>query len=142
MEEEIYKLIMTLILTLFSIVLSYTIKHLDDALKKSKVKTMKFKNDEQRELYIHAMEDIDTIAKTTVYAIEQVIGKKLKDDINSGYANYDELKDLSTFAVDKISKTVSKRNMLVLESHLGDVDEYIKDLVEHNVVKLKRDLYK
>ncbi len=142
MEEEIYKLIMTLILTLFSIVLSYTIKHLDDALKKSKIKTMKFKNDEQRELYIHAMEDIDTIAKTTVYAIEQVIGKKLKEDINNGYANYDELKDLSTFAVDKISNTVSKRNMLILESHLGDVDEYIKDLVEHNVVKLKSDLYK
>lgn len=140
MENEIYKLIITLAISLLSIIFSYIIRHLDHFLKNMKEKAIKTESSERRTDYIEAITDLKDVTKTTVCALEQVLGKKIKKSIRSGKGNRNDLKDLSVFALDKITHTIGEKKMGILHDHLGSVDDYIKDLIEENVFKLKKDI--
>lgn len=78
------------------------------------------------------------LAESTVLAFESTIAKELRKAVEAGNASRAELVAIGERAVEDVLKHLGKEGQQVLAATVGDVRDYVKDLVEAQVERLKQ----
>lgn len=78
------------------------------------------------------------LAESTVWAFESTIAKELRKAVEAGNASRAELLAIGERAVEDVLKHLGKNGQQVLADTVGDVRDYVKDLVEAQVERLKQ----
>lgn len=78
------------------------------------------------------------LAESTVLAFESTIAKELRKAVEAGNASRAELLAIGERAVEDVLKHLGKNGQQVLADTVGDVRDYVKDLVEAQVERLKQ----
>lgn len=74
----------------------------------------------------------------TVSALEQTVAKALREDVKYSGASKDELKALAEKAYEEITAVLENEYLRILQEETGDLEKYIKNLIEQNVLEIKR----
>lgn len=92
----------------------------------------------QAELADRAIARAAALAESTVLAFESTIAKELRKAVEAGNASRAELVAIGERAVEDVLKHLGKEGQQVLAATVGDVRDYVKDLVEAQVERLKQ----
>lgn len=78
------------------------------------------------------------LAESTVLAFESTVAKELRELVKAGRVSRDELVSIGEQAVEDVLKHLGDEGQAVLEAAIGDVRDYVKDIVEAQVERLKQ----
>lgn len=92
----------------------------------------------QAEILDRAIARAAALAESTVLAFESTIAKELRKAVEAGNASRAELVAIGERAVEDVLKHLGKEGQQVLAATVGDVRDYVKDLVEAQVERLKQ----
>lgn len=137
LKETALNALSQITMALISLACAYLIFYINKAKKKIAVETEKLKDERQRQLIITALNDLDDIAGKTVKEIEQTTAGALRELVKDGKADRQELLDLGEKAYKDIVTTMNPEYMALLNSTIGNMDKYIKSLIESKVYELK-----
>ena len=93
-------------------------------------------------LFDNAAVVITKMAESTVGKLEQVFGQDLRERIKAGEAGKAELLILADEAYKEIVATVKPEIISCLKESIDDVELYIRNIIETELLKLKADLSK
>lgn len=113
---------------------SYGIKKAAHTLK---VQTEKLEKEEQRTLFINALDDAAELTDKVVSAIEQTTASGLRELVKDGKANRKELEALAIKAADEIKRSLAPQAQKIITEHFGSFEKYLKDSIEAKVHELK-----
>lgn len=78
------------------------------------------------------------LAESTVLALESTVAKELRKAVQDGRASRSELMAIGERAVEDVLRHLGTEGQVVLEATVGDVKDYVRDLVEAQVERLKQ----
>src|SRR5690606_2167881 len=78
------------------------------------------------------------LAESTVLAMESTVAKRLREAVKAGLADRRELEALGRQAVDDVLEHLGAEGRRILEESIGDVRDFVRDLVEAQVERLKQ----
>jgi len=78
------------------------------------------------------------LAESTVLALESTVAKKVREAVKDGRADRSELLALGSQAVDDVLRHLGEEGRRLLEEQVGDVRDFVRDLVEAQVERLKQ----
>lgn len=78
------------------------------------------------------------LAESTVLAFEGTVAKELREAVKNGRADRSELLAVGQRAVQDVLLHLGTEGQKVLEQSVGDVENFIRDLVEAQVERLKQ----
>jgi predicted DNA-binding protein len=88
-----------------------------------------------------AIHTIETVAGATVGKLEQTVGKDLREKIKTGEATKEDLYRLADKALEEIVDIIEPDVLDKLSEYVGDTEAYIKNVIEAELLKLKKALY-
>lgn len=141
MKEEIITAICALLAAVITYVIKITVNYLKARI--SELKTNEAVKDKEMALLglDTAERAIKIAAEATVGKLEEIIAKELREKIKNGEANKDELYALAGEAYNEIIATIRPELLKELSKSLQDVDLYIKNQIEQQLLLLKSKLY-
>lgn len=92
----------------------------------------------QAELADRAIARAAALAESTVLALESTVAKELRKAVQEGRASRSELLAIGERAVEDVLRHLGTEGQAVLEATVGDVKDYVRDLVEAQVERLKQ----
>lgn len=92
----------------------------------------------QREKFLESLDLLDDVATRTVEMLEQTVAGDLRKLVKEGKADRDGLLQLGEQAWVKVSATLGPEWLEILEKGMGDLDSYIKGMIESKVLGLKK----
>ena len=142
MQETTKQLVISLgvsfTLTCISLLLSYATliikKGIADLRKQIEAKAGEEK---KQNILKSALEQLDVLAGNTVGAIEQQVAKDLRLAVKNGVKDRQELLNLSQQAFASICEQMKPEYLAALENNITNVEDYINDVIEANVLKAK-----
>ena len=141
MKEEIITAICALFVAVMTYVIKITVNYLKAQIAELKT-TEAVKDKELALLGLDTAEKaIRIAAEATVGKLEEIIAKELREKIKNGEANKDELYALAGEAYNEIISTIKPELLKELSNSLQDVDLYIKNQIENQLLLLKSKLY-
>lgn len=78
------------------------------------------------------------LAESTVLGLESTVAKRLREAVKAGRADRDQLAALGRQAVEDVLTHLGAEGQKVLEEAVGDVRDFVTDLVEAQVERLKQ----
>ena len=78
------------------------------------------------------------LAESTVLALESTIAKQLREAVKAGLADRQELVMIGHRAVQDVLDHLGDEGRKILDEALGDAQDFVKDLVEAQVERLKQ----
>jgi len=91
-------------------------------------------------LFDRASDVIAKSAAASVGKLEQLVGKDLREKVKAGTASREDLYTLAGEAFDVVMKTVSPEIITALKESVSDVELYIRNIIETELLKLKSEL--
>ena len=138
MKEVITAALTNVLIAVLSVGSAYAVMLLNKAKKKLEAETEKIKEDRLRDRTKSAIDSLHLIAAKTITKIEQTTAEKLRQDVKDGVADKTELYDLADQAFDEIILTLKPEYKKLLETELGNFQEYVATLIEEKVFEIKR----
>lgn len=80
---------------------------------------------------------VDMVAHTTVLSLEQTKAKDLRNLVKDGKIDRNELTAVADEAYSMIVESVKDDVIATLEQGVSDIDTYIRNLIEKNVIEMK-----
>ncbi|PZM88634.1 MAG: hypothetical protein DIU79_16560 [Actinobacteria bacterium] len=77
------------------------------------------------------------LAESTVWALESTVAKEVRRAVQEGKTSREELLAIGQRAVEDVLKHLGAEGQQVLEAAIGDVKDFVRDLVEAQVERLK-----
>lgn len=130
----------TVIVALLGLGVAYLVKFLNAKTIKLKEEAMNIKDDGQRKLVIDAVDRINSLVQTNVIAVEQTLGKDIKNVVADGVIDKDELKGLAQIVVDRVKGQANDDVLLLANQSISDLDAYILATIEKELAKVKEQI--
>lgn len=92
----------------------------------------------QAEIVDRIISRAGALAESTVLALESTVAKQLREAVKAGRADRDQLAALGRQAVEDVLTHLGAEGQKVLEEAVGDVRDFVTDLVEAQVERLKQ----
>lgn len=92
----------------------------------------------QRERFLQGLDLLDDVTTRTVEKLEQTVAGELRTLVKEGKANRDGLLQLGNQAWINVCHDLGDEWLKILEKGMGDLDSYIKSLIESKVLNLKK----
>lgn len=128
----------SLAVTFTSLLLSYVVLIIKKTITNlQKQVEDKVANEKKQNILKSALEQLDVLAKNTVGAIEQQVAKDLRLAVKNGVKDRQELLNLSQQAFANICEQMKPEYLAALENNITNVEDYINDVIEANVLKAK-----
>lgn len=138
MQENVNQMAISLGVALTGLLLSYLTVILKKAITKLQNKVEEKISDEKKaNLLKAAFEQLNTLTENTVGAIEQEVAKDLRIAVKNGIKDRQELFNLSQQAFASICEQMKPEYLAALENNITNVEDYINDVIEANVLKVK-----
>jgi vacuolar-type H+-ATPase subunit H len=116
---------------------AYAVLYINKGIAKVKAETEKIQDEKQRALVNSAIDRVGDLTKKTVGSLEQVSAKSIREAVKTGIEDREKLLAIGKQAVDEIYGQLSEDTIKLLETEMFDVEKYITDTVESEVLKLK-----
>lgn len=127
----------TIIVSLLGLGVAYFVKFLNAKTIKVKEESLNIKDEGQRKLVIDAIDRINSLVQTNVIAIEQTLGKEIKNVVNDGVVDKNELQGLAQIVVDRVKGQANDDVLLLANQSISDLDAYILATIEKELAKVK-----
>lgn len=138
MQESVNQMAISLGVALTGLLLSYLTVIFKKAITKLQNKVEEKISDEKKaNLLKAAFEQLNTLTENTVGAIEQEVAKDLRIAVKNGVKDRQELLNLSQQAFANICGQMKPEYLAALENNITNVEDYINDVIEANVLKAK-----
>jgi len=138
MQNAIQELLLNVILGMVTIGGLYLLNFINKWVIKLKTETQKIKDERELNLALAAIDRVDLLAQNTILAIEGVTAKKLRELVKQGNAPRSELMVLAEDALEQIVDMLEPKYHEALETTFGDVDTYVKDVIEATLETFKK----
>lgn len=109
------------------------------AAKRLVAETAFIKNQDQARLVRDAVDRLEDVVEKVVLKTEQTAAAALRQAVKDGATDRQELLALGRQAYQEILQTVEPQVIEVLRANLGDVEAYILNALEAQVLKLKQE---
>ena len=124
-------------LSVVSLLAAYGVFYIRKAADKVREQTQQIKDEKLRKQLDNALNDVETLSKVTIGAIEQTTARQLREAVKDNKASREELVTLSKQAFQEIKRKVSPEAQKVITDNLGSFDDYLVNLIETKVLELK-----
>lgn len=131
------EILVNLALGVITLLGAYGMFYISKAAGKIRAQTQQMEDDRQRQILIDALDDVETLAVTTVGAIEQTAAKSIREAVKSGIKDREELVALGEKAFCEIKAAIAPEAQRVITENLGSFDSYLTNLIEAQVLALK-----
>lgn len=137
MNEIIMNVVTEVTIALIGLASAYALVLIKKGINKALAETKKIQDDRQRDLVNTALHTLDALTEKTVTSIEQTTAKEIRVAVKDGKVDRQELLDLSERAYDEITGQLKGDYKKALEETFLDLDKYIMDTIESQVLKVK-----
>lgn len=120
----------TITLALLSLAAAYAVSYIRRAQAALEART-------QAEIVDRMIARAAALAESTVWALESTVAKEVRRAVQEGVKSREELMAIGQRAVDDVLKHLETEGQKVLEAAVGDVRDFVRDLVEAHVERLK-----
>lgn len=128
----------TVITTAISLAAKVAVTYLKRGIDQMKAQADHVNNRLEREKFLEALDLLDDVTTRTVEMLEQTVAGDLRKLVKEGKADRDGLLQLGEQAWVKVSETLGPEWLEILEKGMGDLDSYIKGMIESKVLGLKK----
>lgn len=136
-QEQLMGVFQTLLIGLLNVGAGYALYLLKVYVEKLKVQSQKIQNEDQRALADSTISRLSDLVKVSVTAMEETVGKNLKQLFADNKIDKQEILDLATTVRDEIYGQLSEEAKSVLSSEVGDIQVYIEKLIENALKDIK-----
>ncbi len=141
MQEELLFLLITVLMGVITLFFIYLTKWVNLLFVKVEQEVKGIRDKEERELLINLLDDLNNLTRTVIYSIEQYVGKSIRESIAEGTSTRNELEELAELAEDKILEYFGDDNIDILKKYILNLEDYVKDLIESEILKMKQEIY-
>lgn len=127
----VQEVLLTLVLAVLSLGAAYAIYYIDVARRNLQGKT-------NSEIVKNTIDRAATLAGVVVASLEGTVAKDLREAVKAGNASWEELRAVGDRAVEQIQTLLGDEGVSLLGETVGDVNSFIRDLVEAELEKLKK----
>lgn len=113
---------------------SYYLKKSADKLK---AETGRIQDQAKAQLMWHAIERLEDTAEKVVAKMEQTVAGELREAVKDGKVDRAELKALGKKACEETLQTLEPEVVQVLQENMGDLQAYVMNTIETQVLQLK-----
>lgn len=124
-------ILVTIVLAVLSLGGAYALYYIDVARRNLQART-------QLEIVNNMIARAAALAESVVMSLESTVAKDLRELVKSGQASRDELVAIGDRAVQTVLERLGVEGRAALEETVGDVEAFVRDLVEAKVEELKR----
>lgn len=117
---------------------AYATYYLSRLSQKLKTQTQAIQDEGAREVLLRALEDVGTLTRTTVEALEQTTASALRELVQDNQVDREELLSVGRKAFDELKARITPQAQQVITENMGSFDAYLKDLLESEVYRLKQ----
>src|SRR5690606_5603025 len=89
-------------------------------------------------ILLDVTERVTAIAETVVWSFEARVARELREAVKDGRADREELIAIGRRAVEDVLAHLGKEGEKALREAVGSVEDYVRDLVEAEVERMKR----
>lgn len=133
------ELLVNVALGVITILGAYAVYYLQKGVARIKAQTEQLRDEELRKTLDNALADVERLVTVTVGSIEQTAAQTLRDAVKLGTADREELAALGQKAFDTVKSSVSPAAQEIITRQLGNFDEYLKNLIEDTVRRVKNE---
>jgi hypothetical protein len=137
MMEQVTQVLINVIIALIGLAGAYLVMYLKKLQAKVELQTVQIADENQKKLVNDALDRITDLAQKTVAQIEQTTAKDLRQAVADGKVDKSELEALGQQAVTEIYSQLSLDAKAVLSTEVNDIQAYILNTVESELLKLK-----
>lgn len=112
-------------------------KNLSAELKKLETEATASTSFVERKALETAITVVENVTNAVVYKLEQTDAKELREKVKAGLESRESLLRLADEAYKEITEVIADNTLDVLGSAIGDIEEYIRALIEKNVLEAK-----
>jgi len=138
MEQILVDSLTKILISLLSLAVSYGLFYISKAKANlANATAQNIKDESQKKLIQDALDRVALIASNVVARTEQVSASAIREAVKDGKIDKTELEQLGKNAVDDVYAQLKDETKDLLENELSDLQKYITDVVEAEVLKLK-----
>lgn len=130
--------VVTVVTTAVGVAAKVAVSYMKRGIEHMKTQAAHVNDRLQREKFMEAMDVLDDVTTRTVEMLEQKVAGDLRKLVKEGKADRDGLLQLGEKAWITVSETMGPQWMEILEENMGDLDVYIRVLIESKVLGLKK----
>ena len=127
---QLLQLFVTVLVAVFGLLCAFAVQYINRLSENLQEKT-------DNEFAERAIRRLENIAVMTVEALEQQVAEDLREKVKEGKVDREMLLALKDSAVDTIKATAGRETLEALEGTFGDVEEYIRNLTEQVLRRIK-----
>ena len=99
--------------------------------------SLRLQEQAQNELVDAAIRRVEHLAVTAIWAAEGAVARELRQRVADGKASVEDLREIGDQIVEVLTKTLDEQTRQALEATVGDVRDYIEQVVEAQLEALK-----
>lgn len=126
------------VIALIGLVCAYLVFYLKQASAHIQEKTKQVMDARQQQILWDALTQVNDVAGKTVQKLEQTVAGGLREAIKDGKAQREELVALGEQAYKEVMNTVSPEVKQILFDRMGDLQNYVRSMIEAKVLQVKK----
>ena len=99
--------------------------------------SLRLQEQAQNDLVDAAIRRVEHLAVTAIWAAEGAVARELRQRVADGKASVEDLREIGDQIVEVLTKTLDEQTRQALEATVGDVRDYIEQVVEAQLEALK-----
>ena len=131
LRSGLTEILAAIVLAVLSLAAAYAVAYIRRAQSALEART-------QAEIVDRTIARAAALAESTVLALESTVAKQLREAVKDGRADRAELMALGSRAVEDVLRHLGAEGRQLLEESVGDVRDFVRDLVEAQVERLKQ----
>lgn len=137
LKDTLIQLLSVILMGAITIASAYMTVFVAKATEKAKLESKKIEDERQRRMLQDALDNIDSLLKTNIIALENTTKKEMLEAIADGKIEKDELKTLAVKVKENVLIQLGNDSIDILCSSMGDVNGYLEARVEELLVQIK-----
>lgn len=137
LKDTLIQLLSVILMGAITIASAYMTVFVAKATEKAKLESKKIEDERQRRMLQDALDNIDSLLKTNIIALENTTKKEMLEAIADGKIEKDELKTLAVKVKENVLIQLGNDSIDILCSSMGDVNSYLEARVEELLVQIK-----
>lgn len=139
MNQDLLNAISIILTAMFSAVGTVVAKYYNQKKACAKAEAADLENEKDAKLANYVIDDVDSLIKSSIVAVENTLKKAILDGIASGDYTEDNLKALSATVLENVKDQMAESSMQTLQSIRKNVDSYLATRIEDMLTMLKKD---
>ena len=99
--------------------------------------SLRLQEQAQNDLVDAAIRRVEHLAVTAIWAAEGAVARELRQRVADGKASVEDLREIGDQIVEVLTKTLDEQTRQALEATVGDVRDYIEQVIEAQLEALK-----